>query len=602
MIFPIQMSHNGNFDYLCNRYIIVMNMKKLLLSVMSLLTISAGAQEISVEKARQYAFEFLNETAAENAHSQIKSVLRPQNNLELTYTASQDDAPLLYVFNNPNGGFVVASAQGVAEPVLAYSNEGSFDYSTVNPNFMYWLDFFQRQISEAMNAGFLSAPDSKEPFEKADVPVMLTTSWSQSSPYNSMTPSFRGRNCYAGCVATALAQIMKYHEWPETGIGSHSYFDGYGCEQAISSDFSAHTYDWANMRDTYSLNDTCQAEIDAVAQLMFDVGVAVEMEYTSNDGSGAFTEHVPYALVKFFGYDKGVRHIYHNCMSDSEWEQIIYSELAAGRPLLFGGGDDAAHSFVCDGYEASSDMYHFNFGWGNGTDGYCRLSAVHSGYYEFDAEQDIVCGIQPPVEASQPVHTLVIDLQSYLEAEAETTAEGFTTYDISFGYYYSFGSKYPGCLLNDSWDGFDALFTMKYTNQDTGEVFYAGNPEDAETNRYHFGGCYSFDYAPELDFVYDRMQVRDVIVPELPDGLYHITLAWKHYEDKDNDDESLWTEIPAHAPYTNYVELEIGETGIREISPLRQSQRQQVYNLNGQRMNSLRQGINIVDGVKVLRL
>ncbi len=238
MIFPIQMSHNGNFDYLCNRYIIVMNMKKLLLSVMSLLTISAGAQEISVEKARQYAFEFLNETAAENAHSQVKSVLRPQNNLELTYTASQDDAPLLYVFNNPNGGFVVASAQGVAEPVLAYSNEGSFDYSTVNPNFMYWLDFFQRQISEAMNAGLLSAPDSKETFEKADVPVMLTTSWSQSSPYNSMTPSFRGRNCYAGCVATALAQIMKYHEWPETGIGSHSYFDGYGCEQAISSDFS----------------------------------------------------------------------------------------------------------------------------------------------------------------------------------------------------------------------------------------------------------------------------------------------------------------------------------------------------------------------------
>ena len=576
-------------------------MKNLLYFIIPFISLYMNAQEISVEQARMRAADFILKTESSHNQSQIKS--RYPLGLSLAYSANEGNMPELYVFNISYGGYIVMGAQEFAEPVLAYSDEGSFDINTANPNLKYWIQFCQRQIKAAADAGIeqSSVSDEDGSAEKTDIPALLTTAWDQKYPYNEKSPMVSGKRGYTGCVATAMAQVMKYHEWPEKGIGSHYYIDTFGCMQTIHSDFSSHTYDWANMKNRYSSKDSSEVEIAAVAQLMLDVGVAVEMEYTRS-GSAAYTEHCPYALVNFFGYDKGVRHVYRDVFPESEWEEMLYHELDEGRPVLYGGTDDGnGHCFVCDGYDASTDMYHFNWGWTSS--GYCKLNVITTIGYTFDQDQDMVIGIQPPVEDSKPVHALTIDLQSYLEVGAHPATEDRTTYDISFGSYYYQGMKYDGTILNDSWEGFDAIFTLKYTNQETGEEYYAGDPLNAEINRYHFNPCYSMDYY-DYDsqyFMRENLRIQDVKVPELPDGMYHVTLVWKHYEDRNNDDVSLWTEVPSHAPYRNYVELEIGDVGINNTLRRDFTSAHTIHNLNGQRMNTLNQGINIVDGIKVLK-
>ncbi|MBD5316395.1 MAG: hypothetical protein HDS11_01815 [Bacteroides sp.] len=309
------------------------------------------------------------------------------------------DRPAFYVFNRGvDSGFIIASADDNAVALLGYADSGSFDYAALPDNVRRWLAGYSRQIEWAATHGAAAQEAAQAP-SRAVIAPMLSTKWDQESPYNLDCPNMRRGRAVTGCVATAMAQVMNYHQWPQgNGKGSNSY--SYG-GSTMSYNFATHSFDWANMLDDYSGSST-QAQKNAVANLMYACGVSVNMQY-SPDESGALSYMIPFALVTYFGYDSEASYLERLFYTDRQWTDLVYSELAAGRPVIYGGnGDEGGHQFVCDGY-SGDDYFHFNWGWSGYCDGNYKLSALNptdvgvgGGSGKFNYDQDIVAGVGRP--------------------------------------------------------------------------------------------------------------------------------------------------------------------------------------------------------------
>lgn len=521
------------------------------------------AQTILPEKAKQIAEAFLQKENSNTLRSKgFGTSSTPK--LTLAYTSQKDKTPKYYVFNQEGGGFVITGADEAAEEILAFSFEGSFDYNNLPSNFKWWLSQYDEQIAHAIQAKQLATNDAannvavgkrtKAETVKEDIPILIKTRWDQDDPYYYLCPQKGSRRCLTGCVATSMSQVMKYYEWPEVGSGSHSYYDAYGCMKNLSSDFDKHHYDWANMLYTYGLSTTA-IEDTAVAQLMYDCGVSVNMQYGTNSegGSAAYTEDVPFAFANYFNYDLATRHIYRDYYTDEEWDAILYNELANGRPVMYGGctSSNSGHSFICDGYKAIDDTYHFNWGWSGSSDCYCKLSAVKGGGYKWEYYQDAVIGIQPAVTGSKPVYNIIIYDDCSLRYNT-TTSEEYTNYNINFGTFTEEGHQYNGFIWSDSWAEAELLFTMKYTNIQNGKTYYA-EPKSKIDNKFKFNSSYGAD-----DYGgFEKMALKNLTIPTLPPGTYHVSLAYKDWAEKDNNDESLWQEVRAYTSCKNYQVLVI---------------------------------------------
>lgn len=197
---------------------------------------------------------------------------------------------------------------------------------------------------------------------KPSVQPLLTDRWHQYyEPYDLCTPLIDDKPCVAGCVATAMAQVMHYWRYPEHGYGTHTYFDEKGCGQELTCDFSQHVYDWDNMLDDYEGVNYTPAQGYAVAQLMSDCGIAVNMRY-GVDASGANSVNQPKAMYEHFGYDKSAQMHYRDFYTLDEFTLMMKRELSAGRPILISAHSSRiGHAFVCDGYD-ERDYFHFSFG------------------------------------------------------------------------------------------------------------------------------------------------------------------------------------------------------------------------------------------------
>lgn len=313
------------------------------------------------------------------------------------YTAG-DETPLYYVFENKQSGFVIISADDVAVPVLGYADSGRWDAATMPPDMKWWLEQYGREIESAAAATVSTAPAA---VSRAYVAPLVKTLWNQDAPYNGMCPAVSGTTTYTGCVATAMAQVLKVHDWPATGKGSQSYTWN---RQTISLDFSTVTFDWDNMLDSYTARAT-DAQKNAVAQLMYACGVSVKMSF-GTDQSGALVTDIAPALVNNFDYDPSIAMAAREFYGITEWEDLVYGELSAGRPVIYSGsGADGGHCFVCDGY--NDGFFHFNWGWGGISDGFFRLSALNPGAQGiggntsgFNDGQIIIYNIKKPVDGS----------------------------------------------------------------------------------------------------------------------------------------------------------------------------------------------------------
>lgn len=356
-------------------------MKKLLI-VLWMYPAMLLATPIDPNFAQQVAENFINAPEA-NAIGYVNKV--PRKERRLARIAKQiTNNQHFYVFNSEDAdGYVIVAADNVATPILGYSYSGSLDVDSMPENMRWWLSEYDREIQWAITQGIEPTADTKAEWQslsttrkakQAEVIVspLIKTEWSQETWYNNKCPydANAGKRCLTGCVATAMAQIMKYWEHPAKGRGSHSYESSYG---VLSADFGNTTYDWSNMPNDLGLLSS-NAQINAISTLMYHCGVAVEMDYGTK-GSSAYSWRVVDALKKYFLYSDETRLCYKDDYTLSEWKDKLKIELILGRPLFYSGhGDSGGHAFICDGYR-SDDYFHFNWGWDE-QDGYYSLSAL----------------------------------------------------------------------------------------------------------------------------------------------------------------------------------------------------------------------------------
>ena len=372
------------------------NMKRqnyLLLLALMLLTMwqNVKAQTVSPDDAMAKAKAFVLNNSGVSA---AKGTKGEAVSLSLAYTSKQGSETHYYVFNNAEGGYVIVGGDAVAKDVLAYSNSGTFDYNKIPSNMKWFLSCYDKEISHAIkmvnegkaSVNIISKAKGATPLNapKENIDYLLKTKWDQVAPFNCMHPYNIENDLveddeYAiatGCVATAGAQIMKYHEWPETGVGSHT--DLYTLNnRTFSANFGETTYQWDKMQNEYEYCWYNGDEADiAVGTLMYHIGVAVDMKFRQfmSGGSGADARTLAEALVTYFKYSKGITFHERTCYTDEQWEDMVYNELAEGRPVLYGGQQESgsSHSFVCDGYK--DGLYHINWGWSGDCDNYFLLT------------------------------------------------------------------------------------------------------------------------------------------------------------------------------------------------------------------------------------
>ena len=387
--------------------------KLMLLAVMLFAGIDMVANPITAEQAKKNAAQFIssNKRMASKSGRQLQLAFT----LQQDKTATNQQEPAIYAYNISNdGGFIIAAGDDVARPVLGYCEQGSVSMEKMPENMKVWLNRYARQIAWARANGYQSS-GRELASAKADVPYMVKTTWDQDSPYWNQC-RFKNTYCYTGCVATAMAQIMYY--WGVTGRNGEKFQHGCNALSAFTTESKRYSvpalstvisFDWEHMTAGIPTTTTAKA---AVAQLMRYCGQSVNMDYT-NEGSGAYAQDIPDAFRKF-GYSNTARIVYHSDMSAQEWENLIYAEMAAGRPICLGGVDvseEIGHEFVCDGYQASTGLFHINWGWSGYFDNYFALDALEPGgtgsggtesdMGRYNDECDAIIGIEPPTNGSQ---------------------------------------------------------------------------------------------------------------------------------------------------------------------------------------------------------
>lgn len=355
-----------------------MKMKKLfLLTVIAMLGLStAFAHPVDVNTAKSLGQQFVQ--------ANFEKTMR--SDLQLYYTVTSDQGePCVYVFNMGNEGFVMVAASDNVRPILAYSENGPFDASNPYNGAMYMLETYKNSISYAIEQNISATPEIAGQWESlrncgrlsskrsGTVGPLVWTKWNQNSPYNLYAPAASGGpggRCYAGCVATAMSQVMRYWAHPIQGTGSHSYYcPGYGQQ---SANFGATTYQWDLM--PRSLSGASQEQIEAVATLMYHCGVAVNMGFAP-DGSGAFSDDVPSAMADYFDYNHCVKKS-RSSYTLENWNNMLKEEFDLGRPVYYSGqSSEGGHAFVCDGYN-EDDFMHFNFGWSGSDDDWYAVDAI----------------------------------------------------------------------------------------------------------------------------------------------------------------------------------------------------------------------------------
>lgn len=321
--------------------------------------------------------------------------------LEFAYAGTETATPAYYAFNTPQG-FVIASADDVAAPVLGYNDSGSFNYASLPPQMKWWLEGYARQIDEARKAPVKTVAMAR-PQRDFIAPLVLTL-WNQSAPYNAQCPVYNTKTAPTGCVATAMAQLLRFWKAPAKGTGSHSYVYK---DITNSFDFGATTFAWSQMTHRYTSAST-EKEKNAVATLMRACGVSVNMMYNESS-SGAYSRDVLPALVTYFSYSPSSRHLDRNTFTLYEWEDQVYGSLKRGHPVYYSGsGDGGGHAFVVDGYQGNG-YFHLNWGWGGSSDGYFLLTALDPGSLGigggsggFNRGQTAILDLQPKFAGEKP--------------------------------------------------------------------------------------------------------------------------------------------------------------------------------------------------------
>ncbi len=367
-------------------------MKKLFTFLcLALLVPAAWAKQVPQSDAQQIAETFyqLNNPSG-ITDPEVKSVT----------AKSWENVPSLYIFRFATGGFVLVAADDASIPILGYSFNNDIPETIDNPAVSDWLDNYSREIGYIITNNLDNSETLKEwssiqqnhPLTPtAEVLPLLTTTWDQGCFYNTACPSDGAGPCghvLTGCVATAMAQIMKYHNFPPQGVSQHTYSCGVYGEQSVN--FGNTTYDWPSMPNSVTSDNP------AVATLNYQAGVAVDMAYGPGS-SGAMINIVPGAMVDYFNYSPDIDFKYKdNYTNVEDFKNLIRTDLDEQLPVYYAGfGPNYGHAFVCDGYRMSDGTFHFNWGWSGSADGYYAIGYLNPGSATLNGGNSVVVHLKP---------------------------------------------------------------------------------------------------------------------------------------------------------------------------------------------------------------
>lgn len=383
--------------------------RKLLLFLLFIMPMLMMAKERTQSEALTIAKEYFSNYQQGVTRTYITPELVATStdfNLDGT-TRTYTIMPSFYIFNNGTTGFVIVSGDDRMKPILGYSDKGAFVVKDVPSNIKSFLNSYIQEMNELDEKKELSnvlIASTTQSYPTSVSPLLGDIMYNQSAPYNNLCPS----GSVTGCVATAMAQVLRYYQYPTTGTGTFSYItetEKYSC----SFNYGTTTFDWNNMLPQYITNEYNSTQANAVATLMYAAGVSVSMDYTS-DESGAYSFDIPNALTSYFNYDQNIAYVLRTYFTYSEWMNMIKNELSSARPILYNGiSSEGGHEFVFDGYDAN-DMVHVNWGWAGANDGYFVISELNPSLPGigggsnlgggFTSSQGMVIGIQKPTNTS----------------------------------------------------------------------------------------------------------------------------------------------------------------------------------------------------------
>ena len=374
--------------------------RTLLLLMLSLMaTSTAWAEFINESQARAIASRFMAERAL------------PSTGLKMTHKASRlgttpGDKAAYYVFNG-NTGYVIVAGDDRAPAILGYSERGSFDAQQVPEALQHLLDGYAAQI-EDLASGAKSAPVYRA---GTAISPLVTAEWSQNAPYNSLLPMMsNGEQAVVGCVGTALAQVMYYWQWPARPT---SAIPGYASStySIDMPELPVVDFEWDDMQDTYLSNDLTSDGAVAAATLNLYCDQALQMDFLLGVSSGR-SFRIPELISTYFGYKSSAHIEDRGNYSTEGWNDLLYAELAAGRPVIYSGDKrSGGHAFICDGYDGNG-MFHINWGWNGLSNGYFLLNVMNpdeqgtgsiSGSYGYILNQAAIIGIEPGEESESPL-------------------------------------------------------------------------------------------------------------------------------------------------------------------------------------------------------
>ena len=451
-------------------------MKHFLLLISLFISTVMMAGPVDQETARQKAKNFVANKMGSKAQRSMKVT---ESGIKKTSNRAADAQGYLHVFNIDGGGYVIVSGDDRTEEILGYSTTGTFDAEKMPENMRAFLQEYVDGIQYLKDHNVQkTTTGTPQKVRKGDVRRVAKTSidplinarWNQGDPYNQFCPAYSGDLAATGCVATAFAQVMNHHKWPKfttTEIPAYTSYtrsfkrDAIPAGTAIDWDNINDKYGWVKENGTWNKYTYTDAQGQAVANLMKLCGQAVEMDYYCDDNgsSGASTPDCITALVKYFDYEESTcKWLSRVNYSYSDWQDIIYAELAANRPVLYSGQSaGGGHAFVCDGYD-SADFFHINWGWGGSSDGFFRLcilnpddqgiggSSTSDGY---GMGQGVGIGIQKNDGISNPVtpQLNVYELQS--KETTFTRSSSSSNFSLNSNLTYSVTNRTDGALTFD---------------------------------------------------------------------------------------------------------------------------------------------------------
>lgn len=397
-------------------------MKRTLVSLLLVALFFGGlqAKPVDVATAKSLGIKFMN------TNTEIRSA-----QADLVYTDYADNGQAaFYVFAVQPKGFVIVSADDRARPILGYSTESVFSAEEIADGLESFFTNYRAGFSQVMAAEESRTEEAANDWERLaatgkindakitrEVPQLVTTLWNQSALYNDLCPvdsAGPNNHVYAGCVATAMAQIINFWQWPQTGRDACTYnCFPYG---DLFVDFENTHYHYELMPEFLDWTSRPE-EIRAVAELQYHAGVSVDMGY-SPEGSGAYSPSVINALMHYFRYDGStLRFEQKYAYTNSEWDNMLRENLDMGMPLYYAAsGSDGGHAFVCDGYD-DNNMFHFNWGWQGLDNGYYAINAFYLSHYSFPDWHEAIFGIYP--EADYYLRPMPVD-----NLQVEATSEG----------------------------------------------------------------------------------------------------------------------------------------------------------------------------------